>query len=408
MAVFKWRGGWAHDYRDGGGVRHRNWHRLEHEARDEERRLGTAVHGRRRKLRPATDPRSTIAVYAPRWLERIAPPALKRQAYAAHAWAVAHYIVPRLGKIRVCDLRRADALDFLAGCLRKGVSGRPLKRGSLRVIYSALRAMLNAAIDDELVAGNVAAKLGRKFRLQPSAHERQAATEQRVLEAAERKALLEAARTDEGGAWYPLVLTYDRAGLRCGEALALEVSDIRFEARKLRIKQALDDKTGELERYDSSPKHGPRLVDLSPQLAEILEAHISGLEAAAAAAGRKMGKWLFPSEAGTPLDAHNVRRVFRRLSKAAGLEERVTPHDLRHTFGSTLAATELPQYVQQQMGHRDISTTMGTYGSAFNAKPKRGVAALDDGMSRGLVRRSRGDKVVTLARGKTREVDVDD
>jgi len=404
VAVFKWRGAWAHDYRDAAGVRHRTCFDTREEAKDEERRLGTAVHGRRRKLRPATDPRSTVAVYALRWLERIAPPALKRQAYAAHAYAVTRYIVPRLGTIRVCDLRRSDVRDFLLTCQRSGVSGRRLSRGSLRVIYSALRCMLNAAIDDELVTGNVAAKLGRKFRLQPSAHERQAATEQRVLEAAERKALLEAARVDEGGVWYPLVLTYDRAGLRCGEALALEVPDIRFEARKIRVRQALDDKTGELELYDSSPKHGPRLVDLSPQLAEVLEAHITGLELASA--GKKTVKWLFPSEVGTPLDAHNVRRVFRRLSKAAGLE-RVTPHDLRHTFGSTLAATELPQYVQQQMGHRDISTTMGTYGSAFNARPKRGVSALDDGMSRGLTRRSRGDKVVTLGRGRTREVDAD-
>jgi integrase len=203
------------------------------------------------------------------------------------------------------------------------------------------------------------------------------------------------------------VLTYDRAGLRLGEGLALEVSDIRFEARKIRVRQAIDGHTGQLDDYDSSPKHGPRQVDLSPGLAEVLEAHITGLELAAKAAGRKLGKWLFPSEAGTPLDAHNVRRTFRRLSRAAGLEQHVTPHDLRHTFGSTLAATELPQYVQQQMGHRDISTTIGTYGSAFAARPKRGVAALDDGMVE-VVRRSRGDKVVTIGRGKTREVDASD
>jgi len=406
MAVFKWRGGWAHDYRDAGGVRHRDWFETREEAKDEERRLGTAVHGRRRR-RPRVDPRSTVADYAARWLERLKPPTIKRRAHAAHAYAVGHYITPRLGRLRLADLRRSDVLDFLAGCRREGVSGRPLSRGSLRVIYSAIRCMLNAAIDDELVSGNVAAKLGRKFKLQPSAHERQAATEQRVLEPAERRALLEAARQDGDGGWYPLLLTYDRAGLRCGEAIALEVSDVRFEARKLRVKQAIDDHTGELEEYDSSPKHGPRMVDLSPGLAEVLDAHIAGLEAAAAATGKKLGRWLFPSAAGTPLDAHNVRRALRRLSKLAGLESTVSPHDLRHTFGSTLATTELPQYVQQQMGHRDINTTIGTYGSAFQARPKRGVALLDDGMVR-VVKRSRGDKVVTLGRGKTREVDVNE
>jgi len=394
MAVFKWRGGWAHDYRDAAGIRHRTTHASKADAVAEAARIGIYRRGR---LRPRVDPRSTVADYAAHWLQTIAPPTLKRRAFDAHAAAVRLYIVPRLGTLRVTDLRRSDVKAFLASCQRAGVSGRPLARSSVRLVYSAIRAMLNAAIDDELLTGNVAAKLGRKLRLQPTAHERQAATAQRVLEPAERRMLLEAARTDGEGAWYPLVLTLDRAGLRVGEVLALEVSDVRFEARRLRIRQAVSDRTGELE----SPKHGPREVDLSPGLAEVLEAHISGLEIAAAAAGRSLGRWLFPSLAGTVLDAHNVRRALRRLSGVAGLEP-VTPQDLRHTFGSTLATTELPQYVQQQMGHRDITTTIGTYGSAFQARPTRGVALLDDAMLR-VARRARGDKVVTLGRGRTRD-----
>src|SRR5215470_4778724 len=362
MAIFKWRGGWAHDYRDAAGIRHRTTHTRKADAVAEAARVG--IH-RRGRLRPRVDPRSTVAEYAAHWLRTIAPPTLKRRAFDAHAAAVRLYIVPRLGTLRLTDLRRSDVKALLATCQRAGVSGRPLTRGSVRLVYSAIRAMLNAAIDDELVTGNVAAKLGRQLRLQPTAHERQAATAQRVLEPAERRALLEAARTDGGGPWYPLVLTLDRAGLRVGEALALEVSDVRFEARRLRIRQALSDRTGELE----TPKHGPREVDLSPGLAEVLEAHLSGLEVSANRGGGKIGKWLFPSEAGTPLDHANVRRALRRLSKTAGLERALCPQDLRHTFGSTLATVELPQYVQAQMGHKDLSTTKQIYGSAFKPRP---------------------------------------
>lgn len=398
MAVFRWKGKWAHDYRDATGTRKRTVHDTRDEAKAEEQRTGSAR--RRGRLRPSVDPRSLVSDYAPRWLETIKPPVIKRKAHRAHRLAVQNYIIPRLGHFRVTELRRSDVVAFLTGCLQRGIAGRPLERGSVRVIYSALRAMLNAAIDDELVTGNVAAKLGRKFKLQPTAHEQQAATEQRVLEPGGRRALLEAARADGTGAWFPLVLTYDRAGLRSGEALALEVSDVRFEARKLRVRYAIDEETGERE----TPKHGPREVDLSPGLADVLEAHLSGLEAAAAASGTKLGRWLFPSEAGTPLDAGNVRRALRRLSKAAGLEP-VTPQDLRHTFGSTLATVELPQYVQQQMGHKDINTTMRIYGSAFHARPKRGVALMDDGMLR-VARRSSGDRVVTIGRGRTREIDA--
>ena len=398
MAVFRWaaKGKWVHDYRDATGTRHRSIHDSREEAKAEEHRIGS---GRRRhRLRPHADPRSSVADYALRWLGRIMPPILKRRAYQAHAEAVRLYIVPRLGKFRVTELRRSDVIGFLTGCLQKGVNGQPLSRGSVRIIYSALRAMLQAAVDDELVTGNVAARLGRKFRLQPTAHERQAATEERVLEPGERRALLDAARADEEGAWFPLVLTLDRAGLRLGEAIGLEVSDIRFEARKVRLKQTIDRDTGAV----GPPKHGPREVDLSPGLAEVLEAHITGLEVSANRGGGKIGRWLFPSEAGTPLDHANVRRALRRLSKTAGLERAVCPQDLRHTFGSTLATVELPQYVQAQMGHKDLSTTMQIYGSAFKPRPRRGVALMDDGMLR-VTKRSRGDRVVTLARGRTRE-----
>ena len=398
--IRKRRGVWVVDYRDATGVRRYPSFATREQAEHEADRLG--VFRRRGRLRPSVDPRSTVEEYARHWLETIKPPLLKRRAFSAHLDAVRLYIGPRLGHRRLTELRRSDVRAFLTGCRQEGVSGRPLTPGSVRLVYSALRAMLNAAIDDELVSGNVAAKLGRKFRLQPTAHERQAATAQRVLEPAERRALLDAARSDGDGAWYPLVLVYDRAGLRLGEGLALEISDVRFEARKLRIRQAADDETGELE----TPKHGPREVDLSPGLAEILEAHISGLEAAAAERGINVGRWLFPSAAGTLLDASNVRRAFRRLSEKAGLEP-VSPHDLRHTFGSTLATRELPQYIQQQMGHRDINTTIQTYGAAFQARPKRGVGLMDEGMLR-VRRRADGCKVVAIGRGTTRGEGVSD
>src|SRR5262249_60248868 len=73
------------------------------------------------------------------------------------------------------------------------------------------------------------------------------------------------------------------------------------------------------------------------------------------------------------------------------------PHALCHTFGSTLATEELPQYVQQQMGHASVQITIDTYGSAFRAKPRTGVALLDRGMAEAPVARGarrNGSKVV--------------
>jgi hypothetical protein len=45
---------------------------------------------------------------------------------------------------------------------------------------------------------------------------------------------------------------------------------------------------------------------------------------------------VFCTSVGTPLDAANVRRSFRRITKAAGVGENCTPRELRHSFVSIM------------------------------------------------------------------------
>lgn len=51
-------------------------------------------------------------------------------------------------------------------------------------------------------------------------------------------------------------------------------------------------------------------------------------------------------------------RVFKNALAAARLDERHVFHDLRHTFGTRMAAAGVPlRTLQEWMGHRDIKTT---------------------------------------------------
>ena len=83
--------------------------------------------------------------------------------------------------------------------------------------------------------------------------------------------------------------------------------------------------------------------------------------------------WLFCTRSGAPLDAHNVRKVFRKCVRAAKLPKHFTPHCLRHTFASLLLqAGESAQYVKEQLGHASITLTVDTYGKWFATRPVRG------------------------------------
>jgi integrase len=87
--------------------------------------------------------------------------------------------------------------------------------------------------------------------------------------------------------------------------------------------------------------------------------------------------WLFPSESGTMLDGRNVRRACARLAEGAKLGRTLKPHDLRHTFGSQCVAAGLsPVYVQRQMGHASVQTTIDLYGSGLPLEDRHGVDVL--------------------------------
>ena len=316
---------------------------------------------------------STVAQYGPQWLAAIRP-SIKPRAHEHYAAHFARYLAPRLGHRPVAELTRPECRAFLIACRAAGVAGHLLRAGSVYAIFATLRAMLNAAIEDGLRLDNPAARLGKSLHLHPTKKARAAAIVKRALDRDRLEQLLEYTRVHEPD-WYPLVLLLPRTGLRLGEALALEIGDYNARAGSLDVLRAWNARHGCLEE----PKHGARVVDVSPQLAVILDAHIAGLmKVVRLTDGAPVVQWLFPSMAGTMLDGRNVRRALARLAGHAGLGRGLGPHDLRHTFGSQLiAAGKSPVYVQRQMGHASVAITVDLYGSGLPLEERHGVAALD-------------------------------
>ncbi|MBK5095766.1 MAG: site-specific integrase, partial [Deltaproteobacteria bacterium] len=130
-----------------------------------------------------------------------------------------------------------------------------------------------------------------------------------------------------------------------GELIGLQWGDIDWSGNFIEVRRA------NWNGHVSTPKSGRgRRVDLSDALARILADHCRAAAAEVLKEGQPMPEWVFTSIEGTALDAANLRKVFARTLKKAGLRQ-IRFHDLRHTFASWLLGNgESPVYVKEQLG----------------------------------------------------------
>jgi hypothetical protein len=100
-------------------------------------------------------------------------------------------------------------------------------------------------------------------------------------------------------------------------------------------------------------------------------------------------KWLFFNKQGNFIDADDYRdrtynEIFKkenelRESQGKSPLRRITIHQLRHTFASTLIRNrENVKYIQEQMGHASIQVTYDIYGHLVPGENKDAVGRLDD------------------------------
>jgi integrase len=163
-----------------------------------------------------------------------------------------------------------------------------------------------------------------------------------------------------------IVEMLSRAGLRVSELCDLRLRDVRLQPRAAAHCRIVDAKTAA----------GIREVQLTPDLADRLTRHVGRLHAA----GRPIGPdaYLFPNVRGGRITRQRVGRLLAEASRAASeeLEGRglpplptTTPHTLRRTYISIalLANGFDVKWVMSQVGHADLKMTLDSTPSSSSA-----------------------------------------
>ena len=126
------------------------------------------------------------------------------------------------------------------------------------------------------------------------------------------------------------------SGLRVSELVNLKIEDLEPSQKMGWVR--------------SGKGRKDRMLILSENILGELNAFISQKSA--------QNGYLFSNKAGNHLTSRNLQKLIKKASERAGINKRVTPHSLRHSFATHLLenGTDIRK-IQELLGHSNLQTT---------------------------------------------------
>jgi integrase len=280
----------------------------------------------------------TFAEAARTWLAR-KQRLVERSTYEDYRRHLTLRLIPAFGSLDLPQITRARIEEYVAELDR----ARSISPKTINDSLIPLRQVLARGVRDGMLATNVALSPDRDDPLELPCER----PIMRYLNRAEARRYLKATTRE----YRALAEVLIGAGLRISEALALTWGDISWDSATISVTKSF--KVGGL----GSPKGDRgRNVTIDRFLLDQLRRH-----------GERVG-WrhglVFSRTSGERVHRQWVHSRWHRPALArATLPKAIRLHDLRHTAATLwLASGESIYFVQQQLGHKDIQTTISLYG----------------------------------------------
>ena len=256
---------------------------------------------------------------------------LSRNTLLSYARDLRHYAA-FLKKRKIGALERvtrAEITDFLLKEKDRGLSARSVSRAlvAVRMLHRFLTQ--EGRLRQDVAQALEAPKLWKTL---PD-----------VLSVTEIEALLEApnVRKPDGARDQACLELMYAAGLRASETAGLKLNHLSFEEGVLRV-------------YGKGGKE--RFVPVGRPARQSVKRYVDGAR----------GRWLesraedalFITRGGRKMSRQAVWHILKKYARRAGIQKKVSPHTLRHSFATHLLENGADlRVVQELLGHADISTT---------------------------------------------------
>ncbi|PTF99242.1 site-specific tyrosine recombinase XerD [Staphylococcus chromogenes] len=130
-------------------------------------------------------------------------------------------------------------------------------------------------------------------------------------------------------------------GIRVSELINIEVEDVNLLMGFVKV-------------YGKGNKE--RIIPLGETVIELLKTYIENVRPQLLK--KQVTHTLFLNMQGKPLTRQGIWKIIKQTGAKAGIQKRLTPHTLRHSFATHLLENGADlRAVQEMLGHSDISTT---------------------------------------------------
>lgn len=224
--------------------------------------------------------------------------------------------------------------------------------GTMNEYIRRFKAMINWGYENDYCDNVELAKKLKCFKDTPHREK----IKDKYLELDELKRMLDYMTSTKKPKWYYLTLFLSLTGLRIGEVIALDVSDI--DNQFIHVTKNYD----VVNHVITTPKTttSTRDVFIQPELKEMLKEYNLWSKEYQMKTGIR-SKHLFYHDSGSYVAYESYNKYLREVSEHI-LGRRITPHTLRHTHASMLMANGVEiDTISRRLGHENSQVTREIY-----------------------------------------------